>query len=135
MPPRRGGNLCGEHPKINFLPHQFPKYGTKFKIQTSRSDFRLRFLPNFGTFLQLLFYKLLKRMKYVCRSVMSVIDFVAIMPYYIGLTMSDDNEVIHHHYHYHHRHHHHHIIIIELSSSYYSTIMPYYIGLSMSDDN
>merc|ERR1712018_993103 len=27
------------------------------------------------------------------RSVMSVIDFVAIMPYYIGLTMSDDNEV------------------------------------------
>ena len=24
---------------------------------------------------------------------MSVIDFVAIMPYYIGLTMSDDNEV------------------------------------------
>lgn len=27
------------------------------------------------------------------RSVMSVIDFVAIMPYYVGLTMSDDNEV------------------------------------------
>ena len=27
------------------------------------------------------------------RSVMSVIDFVAIMPYYIGLTMNDDNEV------------------------------------------
>merc|ERR1712051_144303 len=27
------------------------------------------------------------------RSVMSVIDFVAIMPYYIGLGMSDDNEV------------------------------------------
>ena len=48
---------------------------------------------------------------------MSVIDFVAIMPYYIGLTMSDDNEVgscEHHHcqlYHHpssrHHRHHHH----------------------------
>ena len=30
---------------------------------------------------------------YFLRSVMSVIDFVAIMPYYIGLTMSDDNEV------------------------------------------
>ena len=27
------------------------------------------------------------------RSVMSVIDFVAIMPYYIGLGLSDDNEV------------------------------------------
>ena len=27
------------------------------------------------------------------KSVMSVIDFVAIMPYYIGLGMSDDNEV------------------------------------------
>ena len=50
------------------------------------------------------------------RSVMSVIDFVAIMPYYIGLTMSDDNEVgsdeHHHHQLYYHpssrRHHHHH---------------------------
>ena len=27
------------------------------------------------------------------RSVMSVIDFVAIMPYYIGLGLDDDNEV------------------------------------------
>ena len=28
-------------------------------------------------------------------SVMSVIDFVAIMPYYIGLGLDDDNEVEH----------------------------------------
>ena len=50
---------------------------------------------------------------------MSVIDFVAIMPYYIGLTMSDDNEVIanihrrhhaldHHDHDLHHHDHHDH---------------------------
>ena len=39
-----------------------------------------------------LYYYFLPRWKFM-RSVMSVIDFVAIMPYYIGLTMSDDNEV------------------------------------------
>merc|ERR1711899_320670 len=64
--------------------------GDKYKISFFCLDTACVMIFTAEYFLRL--YASPERWKFM-RSVMSVIDFVAIMPYYIGLTMSDDNEV------------------------------------------
>jgi len=77
---------CGEIPGRN----EVLACGDKYKISFFCLDTACVMIFTAEYFLRL--YASPERWKFM-RSVMSVIDFVAIMPYYIGLTMSDDNEV------------------------------------------
>jgi len=77
---------CGEIPGRN----EVLACGDKYKISFFCLDTACVMIFTVEYFLRL--YAAPDRWKFM-RSVMSVIDFVAIMPYYIGLTMSDDNEV------------------------------------------
>jgi len=77
---------CGEIPGRN----EVLACGDKYKISFFCLDTACVMIFTAEYFLRL--FAAPDRWKFM-RSVMSVIDFVAIMPYYIGLTMSDDNEV------------------------------------------
>ncbi|CAB4059826.1 KCND2 [Lepeophtheirus salmonis] len=77
---------CGEVPGRN----QIQPCGEKYKIMFFCLDTACVMIFTAEYFLRL--YAAPDRFKFM-RSVMSVIDFVAIMPYYIGLGLSDDNEV------------------------------------------
>jgi len=77
---------CGEIPGRN----EVLACGDKYKISFFCLDTACVMIFTVEYFLRL--YAAPDRWKFM-RSVMSVIDFVAIMPYYIGLTMNDDNEV------------------------------------------
>merc|ERR1711884_744542 len=77
---------CGEIPGRN----EVLACGDKYKISFFCLDTACVMIFTVEYFLRL--YAAPDRWKFM-RSVMSVIDFVAIMPYYIGLTMKDDNEV------------------------------------------
>jgi potassium voltage-gated channel Shal-related subfamily D protein len=77
---------CGEIPGRN----EVLACGDKYKISFFCLDTACVMIFTAEYFLRL--FAAPERWKFM-RSVMSVIDFVAIMPYYIGLTMSDDNEV------------------------------------------
>lgn len=77
---------CGEIPGRN----EVLACGDKYKISFFCMDTACVMIFTAEYFLRL--FAAPDRWKFM-RSVMSVIDFVAIMPYYIGLTMSDDNEV------------------------------------------
>ena len=77
---------CGEIPGRNeVLP-----CGAKYKISFFCLDTACVMIFTAEYLLRL--YAAPDRWQFI-RSVMSIIDFVAIMPYYIGLMMSDDNEV------------------------------------------
>ena len=77
---------CGEIPGRN----EVLACGDKYKITFFCLDTACVMIFTAEYFLRL--FAAPDRWKFMW-SVMSVIDFVAIMPYYIGLTMSDDNEV------------------------------------------
>ena len=77
---------CGQVPGRNDIQ----PCGEKYKIMFFCLDTACVMIFTAEYFLRL--YAAPDRCKFM-RSVMSVIDFVAIMPYYIGLGLSDDNEV------------------------------------------
>ncbi len=77
---------CGTVPGRN----EIQPCGDKYKIMFFCLDTACVMIFTAEYFLRL--FAAPDRCKFM-RSVMSVIDFVAIMPYYIGLGLSDDNEV------------------------------------------
>jgi hypothetical protein len=76
-------------PQVPGRPDEVISCGDKFKIDFFCLDTACVLIFTVEYFLRL--YAAPDRWKFMT-SVMSVIDFVAIMPYYIGLGLSDDNE-------------------------------------------